>query len=289
MALKGLCFYAALVVLVVCEISQAATIVVETTATVETVATADTFVRQNAPNENYGTKGGLSVAGSEARNGSGQLVGLGDTFLRFDLASAIESLDGEFGSHNWAVGDLGLKVVEQTTPDNPRFGRGQGQFEVRWIAADNWSEIALTWNTKDNYLNSGTDISVGTFTNLYQGDGYSPTQRFSLSLAEALVNDIRAGGNASFYLTATDPSIGFTFNSKDITGTRPKPHLEIVAILYNKADLNHDGFVNFLDCAKLAANWQKTGPVLDGDINEDRIVDYKDLKTLAENWLAYYP
>jgi len=280
---KGLCFYAALVVLAVCRITQGVTVVVRTSAT------ADTFVRQNAPDENCGTKGALSVAGSAASNRSGDPVGLSDTFLQFNVTSEVASLDAEFGSRNWTIGDIWLDVVEQTVPGNLRFGQGQGQFEIRWIAADEWSETELTWNTKGNYLNSDTDIWVGIFTNLYYGDAYFPIQRFSLSLPEALVNDIRAGEDVSFYLTAVDPSIGFRFNSKDITGTRPKPYLEIVAILYNKADLNHDGCVDFLDYAKLAGNWHKTGPMLDGDINEDQIVDYKDLETLSENWLAYYP
>jgi hypothetical protein len=90
-------------------------------------------------------------------------------------------------------------------------------------------------------------------------------------------------------MTALDPSIGFTFNSKDITGARSQPYLEVVAIVYDEGDLNHDGCVNFLDYAKLAGDWQGTGPGVDGDVNDDKIVDYRDLETLAENWLAHYP
>jgi hypothetical protein len=284
MTLTKLCFYfAAPVVLAVCHIAQAALVVVQTTAT------TDTFVQQNAPDENFGTKGALSVAGSEAGNMSGDPVGLADTFLQFNLASEVASLDAEFGSQNWAIRDICLQVVEQTTPGNPRFGQDRGRFEIRWIAADEWSETELTWNTRGNYLNNDTDTSVGTFANLYYGDGYFPIQRFTLSLPEVLVNDIRAGDDVSFYLTALDPSIGFTFNSKDITGTRPQPYMEIVAIVYDKADLNHDGCVNFLDYVKLAGNWQETGPGLNGDVNEDEIVDYKDVETLVENWLAHDP
>lgn len=279
-----LCFYYAVpVFFAVCHIAQAALVVVQTTAT------ADTFVQQNAPDENFGTKGALSVAGSAAANMSGDQVGPADTFLQFNLASEVASLDAEFGLQNWTIRDICLHVVEQTTPGNPRFGQGRGRFEIRWIAADEWSETALTWNTKGNYLNNDTDVSVGTFANLYHGDGYFPVQRFPLSLPEALVNDIRAGDDVSFYLTALDPSIGFTINSRDITGTRPQPYLEIVAIVYEKADRNHDGCVNFLDYAKLAEDWQKTGPGLNGDVDKDEIVGYKDVETLAESWLAYCP
>jgi hypothetical protein len=284
MALMRLCFYCAvLAMLAACHIAQAALVVVQTTPT------ADTFVQQNAPRENYGAKGALCVAGSAAGNMAGGLVGLTDTFLRFNLASEVASLDEEFGPQNWAIRDICVQVVEQTSPGNPRFGRGRGRFEIRWIAADEWSETELTWDTKDNYLNNDTDISVGTFANLYCGDGYFPIQRFVLSLPEALVNDIRAGDDVSFCLTASDPSIGFTFNSKDVTGTRPQPYLEIIAIVYDKADLNHDGCVNFLDYAKLTENWQETGPGPVGDIDKNEIVDYEDLETLAENWLAHDP
>jgi hypothetical protein len=49
------------VVLAVCEIAQAALVVVQTTVT------ADTFVRQDAPDENYGTRGALVVTGSSTK------------------------------------------------------------------------------------------------------------------------------------------------------------------------------------------------------------------------------
>jgi hypothetical protein len=271
------------VVLAVCHITQAALVVVQKTTT------ADTFVRQNAPDDNFGSNGALSVAGSASRNMSGDIVGLADAFLQFNLSSEVASLDAEFGPQNWAIRDISLQVVEQTTPGNPRFGRGRGRFEIRWIAADEWSETQLTWNTKGNHLNNNTAIPIGTFANLYHGDQYFPIQRFTLSLPEALVNDIRAGDDVSLHLTALEPSIGFTFNSKDITGTRPKPYLEVVAVVYDEADLNHDGCVNFLDYAELAGSWQEAGIGIDGDVNKDAIVDYKDLETLAENWLARYP
>lgn len=283
MALTRLCLcYAVPVVFAVCHIAQGALVVVQKTAT------ADTFVRQNAPDDNFASNGALSVTGSAARNMSGDLVGLADTFLQFNLASEVASLDAEFGPQNWAIRDISLQVTEQTTPGNPRFGRGRGRFEIRWIAADEWSQTQLTWNTKGNHLNNDTDIPIGTFANLYHGDQYFPIQRFTLSLPEALVNDIRAGDDVSFYLTALDPSIGFTFNSRDITGARPQPYLEVVAIVYDEADLNHDGRVDFLDFARLAGDWQQTGTGLVGDVSQDQMVDHRDLEKLAEAWLSYY-
>ena len=282
MASARLYFYrVASVVFAVCHTAQAALVVVQKTAT------ADTFVRQNAPDENFGSNGALSVAGAASRNTSGELVGLAEAFLQFNFASEVAALDAAFGPQNWAIRDISLHVAEQSTPGNPRFGRGQGRFEIHWIAADEWSEAQLTWNTKGNDLNSDTDISIGSFANLYRGDQYFPIQRFTLSLAEVLINDIRAGDNVSLHLTALSPSIGLTFNSKDITGTRPKPYLEVVAVVYDDTDLNHDGWVNFLDYAELVGDWQETGPGLGGDVNKDETIDYRDLEMLAEDWLAH--
>jgi hypothetical protein len=53
----------------------------------------------------------------------------------------------------------------------------------------------------------------------------------------------------------------------------------------NRSDLYYDGFINFLDYAKLANSWLNTYPGLEGDIYIDNKVDYKDLEILAENWL----
>lgn len=284
MALMRLCCYFAVpVALIVCHVTQAATVVVQS------VPTADTFVQQNSPAENSGTRGALSIAGSEAGNMAGNLVGLTDTFMKFNFAAEVASLDAEFGPQNWAIREISLQVVEQTSVGNPRFGQGRGRFEIRWIETDQWSEAELTWNSKDAYLNDGNDVAVGTFGNLFYGDASFPIQRFSLSLPEILVNDIRSGGDVSFYLTALSPSIGFTFNSRDITGTRPQPYLEMVAIVFDEADLNKDGSVNFLDYTELAGAWRQTGPGPEGDINQDGIVDYKDLEILVENWLTHDP
>lgn len=140
--------------------------------TVATTPSVDTFVRANAPNKVNGTRGGLSVAGSASRNGSGDLVGLAETFMRFDLGAAAASLDAHFGGHDWTISGVTLDLAEFAAPANAAFGRGQGQFTVQWLAADGWDESTLTWNTKDGYLNAGADVPLGTFTNLFQGDPF---------------------------------------------------------------------------------------------------------------------
>ena len=284
MSMKYYFYCMFIMVLLVGNITQGAIVVFQSTAK------ADTFVQQNSPNENSGTRGALSVAGSEALNIAEQPVGQTDTFIMFNLASEVAYMDSYFGSQNWVIHEISLYFVEQSAPSNSRFGIGQGHFEVRWIAADDWSETLLTWNTKDIYLGKETDIPVGIFDNLFCGDAYLPTQRFTLNTPQTMIDDIRDGNDVSFYLTAADTAIGFTFNSIDITGTRPHPYLELTAIVYDDADLNHDGVINFSDYEIIFKNWNSTGPEIDGDANKDGIVDYKDMEKLLkywENWLDY--
>ncbi|MBN1972910.1 MAG: hypothetical protein JW787_04685 [Sedimentisphaerales bacterium] len=278
MSMKYYFYCMVTMMLLVCNISKGAIVVFQSTAK------ADTYVQQNSPDENSGTKGALSVAGSEALNLSGQPVGKTDTFLMFNMASEVAYMDASFGSQNWIIQEISLHFVEQSAPSNSRFGIGKGHFEVRWIAADDWSETSLTWNTKDNYLGKDTDIPVGVFDNLFCGDAYIPTQRFTLKTPKSMVDDIRDGNDISFYLSALDTSIGFTFNSKEITGTRPHPYIELTAIVYDDADLNHDGYINFSDYEIIFKNWNSTGPEVDGDVNKDGIVDNKDMNGLLKFW-----
>lgn len=199
-------------------------------ATVETVAAADTYVKQSTPDANFGTNGALSVAGASAQSGGGGTVGLADTFLRFDISAVVAALDAEFGNHAWSITGVVLRVVEFTAPPNNSFGRGQGTFAADWIADDTWGEATLTWNTAADFLDAGADVPLGEFENLFVGDQYTPVQRFGLALADELTADIRGGGLVSLHLSAADAAIGFTFNSSNITGTRPKPYLEVTAV-----------------------------------------------------------
>jgi hypothetical protein len=51
------------------------------------------------------------------------------------------------------------------------------------------------------------------------------------------------------------------------------------------ADLNGDGFVDFLDLCLLAGQWRQTGAALSADVMYDRIVDEYDLALLCREWL----
>src|SRR5882724_9037217 len=104
-----------------------------------TVST-DAFVRSNAPASNYGAAGALSVSGSSATNAVGTVNGIADSFIRFNTAGIVTSLDSLFGAGNWVINGAALRVVEVGVPNNNIFTRGKGAFEIRWISNDSWTE-----------------------------------------------------------------------------------------------------------------------------------------------------
>jgi len=63
-------------------------------------------------------------------------------------------------------------------------------------------------------------------------------------LASPFLEDARAGGEVSLYLTAVSPDIGFTFNSRDFGNTNAQPFLELRAVANPRATINSIVFSN---------------------------------------------
>jgi hypothetical protein len=194
----------------------------------------DAFVRSNAPAANYGGAGAVTVSGSTATNASGTVNGVADTFIRFNTAALVTSLNSVFGPNNWVINGVTLRVVEMAAPGNTVFTRGKGAFEIRWISNDSWTEGTGMPNApttdgiayNDEPLLLTNTVSLGIFTNA----AANATDLFSVTLPPALTSDISAGGDVSLYLTAADTGIGFTFNSQNFTTANQRPILIISAV-----------------------------------------------------------
>jgi hypothetical protein len=155
--------------------------------------------------------------------------------MRFPMSGVAASLNGSFGSNGWVVTGATLVVTEVGAPNNGIFNRGVGGFEIRWIGSDGWVEgtgrpIApatdgVAYQDLASVLNPAVDVSLGWFTN----SGMDGPVSFPLPLAGTLVSNVVAGTDLNFYLTAASESVGFTFNSRDFTGTNSWPSLTITA------------------------------------------------------------
>ena len=198
---------------------------------------ADAFVRSLDPTHNYGLAGALSVSGSSAVNGSGQQMGLLDSFMRFSLAPTIGQFNTTFGAGNWTITGISLQLTETPTPNQTIFNRGTGLFEVRWLANDSLVEgtgtpmapttDGITYNGEGYPLSPGSDLSLGTFTNA----GTATKQTFALPTgSSAFLSDVTGGNEVEFFLTAASSTVGFTFNSKDFVTPSGRPILEVTAV-----------------------------------------------------------
>jgi hypothetical protein len=199
-------------------------------------ADADAFVRTNAPTANYGGAGSLSVSGSSSTNTAfGVTNGIADTFIQFNTAAMVASFNSLFGANNWVISGAKLQVTEVATPNNSIFDQGIGAFAVYWIADDNWTEgngTPMTGSTTGGIVYTNEPVlltntaSLGTFTNTVS----NVTLLFPLALPAIFVSDAQAGGEVTLFLTAIDPQIGFTFNSRSFGTTSARPFLEISAV-----------------------------------------------------------
>ena len=83
----------------------------------------------------------------------------------------------------------------------------------------------VAYQDLSSVLNPALDGSLGSFTN----SGLDGPISFPLPLAGGLVSNVLAGADMNLYLTAASDSVGFTFNSRDFTGTNSWPVLTITA------------------------------------------------------------
>lgn len=195
----------------------------------------DAFVRALAPESNYGGAGALSVSGTNAASGN-PTNGAFDSFMSFNTAAMVTNFNSSLGTTNWVITSATLNLTENPAPGNSIFNYGTGLFEIRWIANDTWIEgtgnpmnpttNGITYDEEPDYLNASTDVSLGQFY-------FAGTNVFvpcPLALASKFVNNMQAGGEVGFFLTAIDPSVGFLFYSRNYAGNPAVlPHLVVSA------------------------------------------------------------
>jgi len=274
--------------------------------TVSVNASADAFVRQLQPDSNFGKAGALSVSGYDAYSymSPSEQVGRCDTFMRFPMTTLVATMNSHFASQSWRITDVTLNLTETTKPNNPIFSENAGVFEVRWIACGTWAEGTGTpsaptadgvcFSDEPSILNPGADLTLGSFASAGSGGDYVAVT-CSLSVPAELVQHVKTGANLNLFLTAVDSSLGFTFNSRNISGGNTLPSLSITADINSwpvEGDSNLDCRVNILDLIFVrnrlnqdptsADNWQ-------ADVNTDGRINILDLIYIRNRLNAVCP
>ncbi|HEY3244604.1 MAG TPA: PEP-CTERM sorting domain-containing protein, partial [Phycisphaerae bacterium] len=114
-----------------------------------------------------------------------------------------------------------------------------GMFELRWLSSDGWIEGAGTpnipsiagpgemcWNLLQTLLASGSEASLGTFSNTLTTELHT----YDLNLASSFTSDLATGGSVTLHMLPVSSNIGFTFNSGDHPNVSYRPRLIVTAV-----------------------------------------------------------
>jgi hypothetical protein len=204
------------------------------TATFSVNPSADAFVATgatgNLSGDNFGAAGALALSAPGLPQGEFQTV------MRFNLASAFNSFNTEFGAGQWAIQSVTLQLTS-SPHNNAIFNNiAAGQFGISLMQNNSWVEgtgtggipttDGISYNTlTSTYINNATDQALGTFN--FPG-GSSGANSYSLNLSSSLIDDILNGDPLSLRLFAADSSVSYLFSSRSATGLAPDLIITVV-------------------------------------------------------------
>lgn len=259
--------------------------------TISIIPVADAFCNGAQPANNFGAAGSLSVTAPGSALGEFQSV------LRFDFTPVVSQFNTNFGVGGWAISEITIKLTS-TPPNNPIFNQPvAGQFHIRWLENDTWSEGSgtpnapttdgVTFDSLPAYVGPN-DEDLGTFN--FVG-GSSGSAAYTLALTPHLLSDALAGGLVSFHIDSADLVVSYQFNSRSFGVVDSRPTLTITAIAAAPCigDANNDRHVDLSDLALALSEYGATGPGLAADFNHDNVVNLQDLSALLANFGATCP
>jgi len=205
---------------------------------------ADAFVTtgptNNLSDNNYGGAGALGISGSGASHSGTGFRGLFDSVMKFDLSGAKASFDSAYGVGQWTISSITLSLAT-TTANNAIFNDNSGgQFEIRWMEDDSWTEgtgnpnapgaSGITYNSLPDYVGIN-DESMGVFSfDASTGGADGTVLTYTLTAGSGLTGDMQDGSVASLeFLPATDGS-SYLFNSSSFGTASRRPLLTVAAV-----------------------------------------------------------
>jgi hypothetical protein len=218
--------------------------VAEAQVTFTNTTSADAFLATGSPANpygsdltglNYGGAGTLAISPSSATEGEFQSV------IRFDVSGAAALFDATYGTNNWSVAGIFLKLTSNygtqgQQPNNRIFNViNGGQFVIEWLSDTNWVEgtgtpslptmDGVTYASLPDLLSGAHEILC---TNTYVPPGTNVPVTYTLPLDTNLLAAVASGGSISLLLYAGDNQIGYLFNSREY-GRGNEPLIEVTA------------------------------------------------------------
>lgn len=199
-------------------------------------AIADAFVTTGAngslSSSNFGAAGALAIAASGLPEGEFQSV------LKFDLSSAFNSFNSQFGAGQWMVQSVMLDLTASSHPNAIFNPVAAGSFNVSLMQNNSWVEgtgtggaptsDGITFNSLEGvYINNSVDQALGTFA--YTGNT-TGQNGYGLTLSSGLLSDITGGDELSLRLFAADNQISYLITSRTGGSLAQEPSLVVDAV-----------------------------------------------------------
>ena len=210
---------------------------------------SDMIYNQYTSSDGWGWAGGAGgVQGDSATTNTGGYSTPANETFGFNVGSVVDSLNATYGAGNWTIANPTLAFASSySKQNNSRFGLGSGNFDIYWIANDNWAQSKGT--PADRQLNpvyatsepelsawAGSDSLLGaeSFTVPQGGSGYVNLS-YSLASNAPFVSDIltaSAGSdpNASLYLMSTSDPLGMIIFTGGQSQPLPTLSFDVVAV-----------------------------------------------------------
>ena len=159
------------------------------------------------------------------------------TVMQFNLSSAFNSFNAQYGLGGWSIQSVTLQLTS-SPHNNAIFNNiAPGQFGISLLQNNSWIEgtgtggipttDGISFNSlQSTYINNATDQALGTFS--FPG-GSTGANDYSLDLTSGLATDILDGNELSLRLFAEDPNVSYLFSSRGV-GAGAAPDLIITVV-----------------------------------------------------------
>jgi hypothetical protein len=190
----------------------------------------------NLTANNYGGAGALAIAPSTATNGEF------DSVLMFNTATAVSTLNTEYGAGNWSISGLTLSLAgtpgtQGAPPPNNIFNAiNSGVFDIDWTPDVSWVE-----GTGNPNAPSPTGVNFNSISTLLQGSqslgsytftppGNNVYANYNLSLNTDLVTNVAGGELVSLYFYATNSTVSYLINSRSFGTATPELTIDVTVV-----------------------------------------------------------
>jgi hypothetical protein len=209
---------------------------------------SDMIYNQYTSSDGWGWAGGAGgvQGGSATTNTGGHSTSANETF-GFNIGSTIDALNAAYGTGNWTVANPTLTFNSSySVQNNSRFGIGSGNFDIYWVANDNWAQSKGTPTDRQSnpvYASSepvlqswaGSDSLLGSeiFTVPTGGLGYVALS-YNLASDPSFVNDIVSASASSdpklsLYLMGMSDTLGMIIFTGGQSQSLPTLSFDVVS------------------------------------------------------------